>query len=109
MPSPPEPSSADRVARREDAVGERTMTETVNHFIAGKSVAGTSGRFGDVYNPATGERSRRVALADAGEVDAAVKAATAAFPAWAATPPLTRARVLFRFRELLGLHQDEFA
>ncbi len=85
------------------------MTETVNHFIAGKIVAGTSGRFGDVFNPATGERARRVALADAGEVDAAVKAATGAFPDWAATPPLTRARVLFRFRELLDRHADEFA
>jgi malonate-semialdehyde dehydrogenase (acetylating)/methylmalonate-semialdehyde dehydrogenase len=85
------------------------MTETVNHFISGKSVAGTSGRFGEIFNPATGERTRRVALADAGEVDAAVKAATAAFPDWAATPPLTRARVLFRFRELLGRHEDEFA
>jgi len=85
------------------------MTETVNHFINGKIVAGTSGRFGDVFNPATGERSRRVALADAGEVDVAVKAASAAFPDWAATPPLTRARVLFRFRELLDRHADEFA
>jgi malonate-semialdehyde dehydrogenase (acetylating)/methylmalonate-semialdehyde dehydrogenase len=85
------------------------MTETVNHFISGKSVAGTSGRFGEIFNPATGERTRRVALADAGEVDAAVKAATSAFPDWAATPPLTRARVLFRFRELLGKHEDEFA
>ncbi len=85
------------------------MTETVNHFIAGKSVAGTSGRFGDIFNPATGERTRRVALADAGEVDAAVKAAAAAFPDWSATPPLTRARVLFRFRELLDRHADEFA
>jgi len=85
------------------------MTETVNHFINGKIVAGTSGRFGDVFNPATGERTRRVALADAGEVDAAVKAAAAAFPDWSATPPLTRARVLFRFRELLDRHADEFA
>jgi malonate-semialdehyde dehydrogenase (acetylating) / methylmalonate-semialdehyde dehydrogenase len=85
------------------------MTETVNHFIAGKIVAGSSGRFGDVFNPATGERTRRVALADPGEVDAAVKAAAAAFPAWSATPPLSRARVLFRFRELLGQHEDEFA
>src|SRR6266481_8643198 len=85
------------------------MTETVNHFIGGKVVAGASGRFSDVFNPATGERTRRVALADAGEVDAAVKAATAAFPDWAATPPLSRARVLFRFRELLGRHEDEFA
>ncbi len=85
------------------------MTETVNHFIAGKIVAGASGRFGDVFNPATGERTRRVALADAGEVDAAVKAAAAAFPDWSATPPLTRARVLFRFRELLDRHADDFA
>jgi malonate-semialdehyde dehydrogenase (acetylating)/methylmalonate-semialdehyde dehydrogenase len=85
------------------------MTETVNHFIAGKIAAGTSGRFGDIFNPATGERTRRVALADPGEVDAAVKAAAAAFPDWAATPPLTRARVLFRFRELLDRHADEFA
>jgi malonate-semialdehyde dehydrogenase (acetylating)/methylmalonate-semialdehyde dehydrogenase len=85
------------------------MTETVNHFINGKIVAGTSGRFADVFNPATGERARRVALADAGEVDAAVKAAAVAFPDWAATPPLTRARVLFRFRELLDRHADDFA
>jgi malonate-semialdehyde dehydrogenase (acetylating) / methylmalonate-semialdehyde dehydrogenase len=85
------------------------MTETVNHFIAGKIVASASGRFGDVFNPATGERTRRVALADSGEVDAAVTAASAAFPGWAATPPLTRARVLFRFRELLDRHADEFA
>jgi malonate-semialdehyde dehydrogenase (acetylating)/methylmalonate-semialdehyde dehydrogenase len=85
------------------------MTETVNHFIGGQIVAGTSGRFGDVFNPATGERTRRVALADVGEVDAAVKSAAAAFPDWAATPPLTRARVLFRFRELLDRHADELA
>jgi malonate-semialdehyde dehydrogenase (acetylating) / methylmalonate-semialdehyde dehydrogenase len=85
------------------------MTETVNHFIAGKSVAGISGRFGDIFNPATGERTRRVAFAGIDEVHAAVTAATAAFPDWAATPPLTRARVLFRFRELLDRHADELA
>jgi len=73
----------------------------VEHFINGKRVAGSSGRWGDVFNPATGERARRVALAGAGEVDQAVKAAAAAFPAWAATPPLVRARVLFKFREIL--------
>ncbi len=85
------------------------MTATVDHFINGKIVAGTSGRFADVFNPATGERARRVALADAGEVDAAVKAAAKAFPDWAATPPLTRARVLFRLRELLERHADELS
>src|SRR5881275_2634988 len=85
----------------------------VQHFIGGKRVEGrpeaSGGRWSDVFNPATGERVRRVALATEGEVDKAVKAATAAFPDWAATPPLTRARVLFRFRELLGRHEDEFA
>ena len=73
----------------------------VQHFINGKPVSGASGRWGDVFNPATGERARRVALASAAEVDQAVRAARAAFPAWAATPPLSRARVMFKFRELL--------
>ncbi|HZS81898.1 MAG TPA: CoA-acylating methylmalonate-semialdehyde dehydrogenase [Stellaceae bacterium] len=85
------------------------MTETLHHFIAGKIVEGRSGRFGDVFNPATGEVARRVAFADAGEIDAAVAAAAAAFPAWSATPALTRARILFRFRELLERDADEFA
>src|SRR5437588_11497243 len=82
------------------ACGWNDMSD-VQHFINGKPVDGSSGRWGDVFNPATGERARRVALAGAGEVDAAVKAAAAAFPAWASTPPLTRARVLFKFRELM--------
>src|SRR6516162_4549465 len=73
----------------------------IQHYIEGKRADGMSGRWGDVYNPATGEKSRRVAFAGAGEVDRAVKAAAAAFPGWAATPPLTRARILFKFRELL--------
>jgi malonate-semialdehyde dehydrogenase (acetylating)/methylmalonate-semialdehyde dehydrogenase len=81
----------------------------VQHFINGKRVDGSSGRWGDVFNPATGERARRVALAGAGEVDLAVKAAAAAFPAWAATPPLTRARVLFKFRELIERDADALA
>ena len=85
------------------------MTETLHHFIAGKIVEGRSGRFGDVFNPATGEVARRVAFADAGEIDAAVAAAAAAFPAWSATPALTRARILFRFRELLERDAGEFA
>jgi malonate-semialdehyde dehydrogenase (acetylating)/methylmalonate-semialdehyde dehydrogenase len=64
-------------------------------------VAGASGQFGDVFNPATGEVSARVAMASAAELDTAVAAAVAAWPAWAATPPLRRARVMFRFKELL--------
>ena len=76
------------------------MSDT-HHYIGGKRAEGTSGRWGDVYNPATGERSGRVGFAGAADVDKAVRAAGAAFPAWAATPPLTRARILFKFRELL--------
>jgi malonate-semialdehyde dehydrogenase (acetylating)/methylmalonate-semialdehyde dehydrogenase len=85
----------------------------VEHFINGKRTGNSAGesaqRWGDVFNPATGERARRVALAGAGEVDEAVKAAAAAFPAWAATPPLSRARVLFKFRELLERDGDALA
>jgi malonate-semialdehyde dehydrogenase (acetylating)/methylmalonate-semialdehyde dehydrogenase len=81
----------------------------VQHFIDGRPAAGASGRWGDVFNPATGERARRVALAGAAEVDAAVRAARAAFPGWAATPPLTRARVMFRFRELLLREEEALA
>src|SRR5712675_1183083 len=81
----------------------------VSHFINGQRAEGTSGRWGDVFNPATGERARRVALGGAADVDRAVKAAVAAFPAWAATPPLSRARILFKFRELLERDGDAIA
>src|ERR1700679_302205 len=81
----------------------------VHHWINGWSFAGGSARFGDVYNPATGELQARVALANAAEVDNAVAAAAAAFPAWAAQPPLRRARVLFRFREIFEQRLDEVA
>ncbi|MBW4089593.1 MAG: CoA-acylating methylmalonate-semialdehyde dehydrogenase [Proteobacteria bacterium] len=73
----------------------------IGHFIAGRPTAGTSGRYGDVFNPALGEVTARVALASAAEVDHAVGIATAAWPAWAATPPLRRARVMFKLRDLL--------
>src|SRR5487761_64215 len=78
-------------------------------YVGGKPVDGSSGRWGDVYNPATGEKIRRVAFASAGEVDRAVQAAAAAFPGWAATPPLTRARILFKFLELLARDHDALA
>ena len=73
----------------------------IGHFIGGRMVAGESGQFADVYNPATGEVSARVALANAAEVDRAVRAAAAAWPAWAATSPLRRTRVMFKLRDLL--------
>jgi len=81
----------------------------VSHFINGQRVEGANGRWGEVFNPATGEHARRVALGGAAEVDRAAKAARAAFPAWAATPPLTRARVMFKFRELLERDSDALA
>ena len=81
----------------------------IQHYIGGRRVDGTSGRWGSVFNPATGDEVRRVAFADKGEVDRAVAAAAAAFPQWAATPPLTRARILFKFLELLNRERDALA
>ncbi|GJH21045.1 CoA-acylating methylmalonate-semialdehyde dehydrogenase [Caballeronia novacaledonica] len=81
----------------------------LTHFIGGKRVEGASGRFGDVFNPATGVVASRVPLASASEVDAAVAAAKAAFPEWSETAPIKRARVLFRFKQLLDEHHDELA
>ena len=79
----------------------------IGHFIGGKHVAGTSGNFGDVFNPASGEVIARVALAGAAEVNKAVAAAAAAWPAWANTPPLRRARVMFKLKELLERDRKE--
>jgi malonate-semialdehyde dehydrogenase (acetylating)/methylmalonate-semialdehyde dehydrogenase len=81
----------------------------VHHWVNGEIMAGVSGRFGDVYNPATGKVQAKVALATSAEVDRAVAAAAAAFPAWSAQPVLRRARVLFRFREIFERRLDEVA
>lgn len=88
---------------------EQLKLREITHWIAGQKVAGTSGRFGDVYNPSTGQVQARVPLANRAELDKAVAAAQAAFPAWAAQPPLRRARVLFRFRELFEQNLERFA
>jgi malonate-semialdehyde dehydrogenase (acetylating)/methylmalonate-semialdehyde dehydrogenase len=82
---------------------------SIDHWIAGQPAAGRSGRTADVFNPATGQVSGRVALANVTEVDAAVANAQAAFPQWADTPPLRRARVMFKFLELLNRHRDDMA
>ena len=81
----------------------------ISHFINGQLVDRPSLRQADVFNPARGEPCARVALADREDVEAAVSAAAAAFPAWAATPPLQRARVLFNYLQLCRRHADEFA
>src|SRR5215471_13413105 len=78
-------------------------------WINGQPAQSKSGRFGDVTNPSTGQVIRTVPFADASDVDAAVKAAVAAFPAWRDTPPVRRARILNKFRELIEKHQKELA
>ncbi|HEX3972352.1 MAG TPA: CoA-acylating methylmalonate-semialdehyde dehydrogenase [Stellaceae bacterium] len=85
------------------------MIAQLGHFIGGKLIAGKSGRHDDVFNPAAGEVTARVAFADQSEIDVAVKAARDAFPAWAATPPLSRARVMFKYKELLEQNRDKLA
>jgi malonate-semialdehyde dehydrogenase (acetylating)/methylmalonate-semialdehyde dehydrogenase len=78
-------------------------------WIGGRAVPARTTRYGEVTNPATGEVLRHVPFATAEDVDAAVAAAVAAFPAWKAAPALRRARVLMRFRELLEMHKKDLA
>jgi malonate-semialdehyde dehydrogenase (acetylating)/methylmalonate-semialdehyde dehydrogenase len=84
-------------------------TTAIQHFINGQVTAGESSHSQDVYNPATGRVTGRVSLASALDVNSAVESAQAAFPAWSDTPPIRRARVLFKFLELLNAHKDELA
>jgi len=85
------------------------MAKELTHYIHGKHVSGKSGRFSDVFNPATGELSARLPLASRAEVDAAVQSAKKAFPGWAKTTPLSRARVMFKYKELLEKNRDKLA
>ncbi|GAA4381753.1 CoA-acylating methylmalonate-semialdehyde dehydrogenase [Paeniglutamicibacter cryotolerans] len=85
------------------------MSRELTHYVGGKHVKGTSGRFGDVYNPSTGEIQSTVPLAGATEVEAAIATAQAAHPDWAATNPQRRARILHRFVDLVNKNMDELA
>jgi malonate-semialdehyde dehydrogenase (acetylating)/methylmalonate-semialdehyde dehydrogenase len=94
------------------------MTETIaappkakpiHHWIGGKSVPGTSGRSGPVWNPATGEQTGAVDFATSQEVDAAVKAAKEAFASWRAVSLSRRAELFFRIRELMNEHREDIA
>jgi malonate-semialdehyde dehydrogenase (acetylating)/methylmalonate-semialdehyde dehydrogenase len=85
------------------------LAETVGHWIGGARVAGTSGRRGPVFNPATGQVAREVDLASVEEVDAAVATARAAFPAWRATSLSKRTEIMFRIRNLVETHRREIA
>jgi malonate-semialdehyde dehydrogenase (acetylating)/methylmalonate-semialdehyde dehydrogenase len=82
---------------------------TINHWINGRTVDTQPERTGAIYDPATGQQTAQVAYATGEDVDAAVRAARAAFPAWRDTSVVKRARVMFRFLELLQRNRDELA
>jgi len=82
---------------------------SIEHFIGGQSVTGTSGRYSDVYDPNSGQVQAKVSLANAAELDRAVQNAAAAQPGWAAVNPQRRARVMMEFVRLLNLHKNELA
>ena len=78
----------------------------IQHWINGRYVAGNSARNSDVFNPSTGEVQASVPLANASEVQTAVDKAKAAYKNWSMTPPLRRARIMFKFRDLIFVHCD---
>ena len=82
---------------------------TINHWINGQIVATSAERSGAVYDPATGQQTAQVAYATGDDVDAAVRAAQAAFPAWRDTSVVKRARVMFKFLDLLQRNRDDLA
>jgi malonate-semialdehyde dehydrogenase (acetylating) / methylmalonate-semialdehyde dehydrogenase len=81
----------------------------IGHFVGGKEANGNSGRFGDIFDPNTGQVQAKVALARHAEVEHAIAVAAAAQPAWAATNPQRRARIMFRFLELVNRDYDNLA
>ncbi|SFZ84734.1 malonate-semialdehyde dehydrogenase (acetylating) / methylmalonate-semialdehyde dehydrogenase [Devosia enhydra] len=83
--------------------------QVIENAIGGKRVRSASTRLAAVFDPATGEKTADLPLSTLSEIDAAVANAKAAFPAWAATPPMKRARILFRFKELLDKHAADLA
>src|ERR687894_288 len=85
------------------------MANTLHHWKSGAPYEGTSGRFGDVTNPATGEVTAQVAFAGEEDVQAVVAAAVAAFPQWRDTSLAKRTQILFTFRELLNARKEELA
>jgi malonate-semialdehyde dehydrogenase (acetylating)/methylmalonate-semialdehyde dehydrogenase len=92
-----------------DLADAPAAVKPINHWIGGRAVAGTSGRSGPVYNPATGEQRSAVDFASIEEIDQAVQAAKAAFPAWRATSLAKRAELFFRIRELFHERREDIA
>src|SRR5680860_1090153 len=82
---------------------------TIEHWVAGKTTTGVSDRTAAVYNPATGEQQAEVLLADVSDVEAAIAAASDAFPAWSQTSISKRTKVLFAFREIVNARAKEIA
>ncbi|MGB2182107.1 MAG: aldehyde dehydrogenase family protein, partial [Pseudomonadales bacterium] len=81
--------------------------QVVGHMINGSQFQGQGDRTQDVFNPATGAVTKQVALASKNTVEEAIAAAQAAFPAWRNTPPMKRARVMFRFKQLLEENAEQ--
>ena len=81
--------------------------KVIGHRIGGNVISDKSSRFGDVFNPATGEVESKVALASTSDVDKAVNAAKKALPLWSETPPIQRARILFKYKQLIEENIDE--
>ncbi len=81
--------------------------KTINHFVNGKSFTGSSKKVGKVFNPATGEQSAEVRLASTKDVNEAIANAKNAFESWSNKPPLQRARIMFKFKELIEKNSDE--
>ena len=86
-----------------------TDTGAVGHYIDGQRTFGTGKQTQDIFNPATGKVARSLHIADTTDVETAIQAAKCAFPQWASTPPLRRARVMFRFLQLIQEHTNELA
>ena len=93
----------------EDTTAGAVRPEVLGHWIAGRSVQATSGRSGPVYDPAVGRVTREVGFASVGDVDAAVRAARDAFPAWRAMSLSRRTEILFRMRNAVEAHREEIA
>jgi malonate-semialdehyde dehydrogenase (acetylating)/methylmalonate-semialdehyde dehydrogenase len=85
------------------------MSHLIPQWISGQPVTHSQARTQDVFNPATGQATRKVELASLEVVNAAVASAKAAFAAWADTPPIRRARIMNNFLALLNEHRDELA
>ena len=81
----------------------------IKHFVGGKVISGNSERKGKVFNPATGEQESEVILASKSDLDGAVEIAQKAFESWSLNPPLQRARIMFKFKELIEKNFDELA